>query len=212
MPRLAAREQGARLVPARGDEATPRSPLEGEAAPRSPTGRRGSASSPREEMRRRLVSSFPHGKTRSRFVPGRGDARQRPDGKETNRIETGSVLTELSEARILRIGDRVTDRGQIDVGVVPHLPVLVEEPLIPRQLLRILEQLLVLRSHRTARPPPSSLLPSSSPTFTSEEMSSDRCRLGREEKINEIENKKNRGTRGRETRAEICMGLARGRR
>ena len=67
----------------------------------------------------------------------------------------GAYLTKLAEAGVLGVGDGVADRGEVDVGVVPHLPVLVLQPLVPRQLLRLLEELLVLGRHgRPLRPPP----------------------------------------------------------
>lgn len=56
-------------------------------------------------------------------------------------------LTELPEAGVLGIGDGVAHGSEVDVGVVPHLPVFVEEPLLPGELLRLLQELLVLRRH-----------------------------------------------------------------
>jgi hypothetical protein len=64
----------------------------------------------------------------------------------------GAYLTKLAEAGVLGVGDGVTEGGEIDVGVIPHLPILMMQPLIPRPLLRLLEELLVLRRH--GRPPP----------------------------------------------------------
>lgn len=63
-------------------------------------------------------------------------------------------LTELAEAGVLGVGDRVAEGGEIDVRVIPHLPVLMLQPLVPRQLLRLLEELLVLRRHGRPPPPP----------------------------------------------------------
>jgi len=66
----------------------------------------------------------------------------------------GGCLTELAEAGVLGVGDRVAERGEVDVRVIPHLPVLMLQPLVPRQLLRLLEELLVLRRHGRTPPPP----------------------------------------------------------
>jgi len=55
------------------------------------------------------------------------------------------TLTEFADARVFRIGDGVAERRQIDVRLVAHLPILVEEAILPRQFLRLLQQLLFLR-------------------------------------------------------------------
>ena len=53
--------------------------------------------------------------------------------------------TEFADARVFRIGDGVAERRQIDVRLIAHLPILVEEAILPRQFLRLLQQLLFLR-------------------------------------------------------------------
>jgi hypothetical protein len=63
-------------------------------------------------------------------------------------------LTKLAEAGVLGVGDGVTESGEIDVSVIPHLPILMMQPLIPGPLLRLLEELLVLRRHGQSPPPP----------------------------------------------------------
>ncbi|RWW15961.1 hypothetical protein GW17_00020179 [Ensete ventricosum] len=60
-PRLAGER---RLIPVRGDEASPH----------SPTGRRCDASFSRWKMRRRFIASFSCGKMRCHLVPAQGDA------------------------------------------------------------------------------------------------------------------------------------------
>ncbi|RWW13450.1 hypothetical protein GW17_00022827, partial [Ensete ventricosum] len=59
-----------RLVPARGDEASPHSPAGRRGDASFPAGRRGDASFP---ARRRGGTSLPHWKTRQCLIPARGD-------------------------------------------------------------------------------------------------------------------------------------------
>lgn len=56
-------------------------------------------------------------------------------------------LTEFAKARVLGVSDGVADGRQVDVGLVPNLPVLVEKTILPWQLLRLPQQLLFLRRH-----------------------------------------------------------------
>lgn len=69
-----------------------------------------------------------------------------------DREPPGAYLTELAEAGVLGVGDGVAEGGEVDVGVAPHLPALVPEPLVPRQPLRLHEEPLVLRRHGRPRP------------------------------------------------------------
>lgn len=65
----------------------------------------------------------------------------------------GAYLTELAEAGVLGVSNGIAEGSEVDVGVIAHLPILMLQSLIPWQLFRLLEKLLVLRRH--GRPPPS---------------------------------------------------------
>lgn len=65
--------------------------------------------------------------------------------RTNNKKEHDRAFTKFLEAGIFGIHDAVADCRNVDIGVIPHLPILVRQPVLPGPLLGLLEELVIFR-------------------------------------------------------------------